>query len=153
LLAVGRRTPLWSALIDATFTLRGRIRTWFARLDSNEILLGVSGSALVVLVPIQLLRRKKTRSKGAGDGDTAVGEALRCIERLFGALAERGAVRRASESLESFARRLDELTEVPRGADELLLRYAALRYGGIGDPTTLTRDVDDWIASAERRAA
>src|SRR5262249_12787781 len=112
-----------------------------------EIVLGMSGFALVVLLPIQWLRRG-AKQRGAGNAaDAGAGRTLRCIETLFDALAERGEVRQASESLEHFARRLLASDAFPEAASaaELLLRYAALRYGGEGDAAELTRDVDGWI--------
>jgi transglutaminase-like putative cysteine protease len=66
---------------------------------------------------------------------------------LLATLDREGHPRRPDEPLERLAARLPE-DEPAR----LLLRYSALRYGGVGDPEALARDVGASVAARRRRA-
>jgi transglutaminase-like putative cysteine protease len=70
------------------------------------------------------------------------------VLRLFAILEQRGLRRDGAEPLERFARRLEgaELGE----AAALLLRYAAHRYGGVGDGAGLLADIDRCAAGLRR---
>ena len=67
------------------------------------------------------------------------------IEDLLAFLGERGVQRARGESLEAYAGRLARGGGRLRAAESLLLRYAALRYGGIGSPEALRADVRAWL--------
>jgi transglutaminase-like putative cysteine protease len=70
------------------------------------------------------------------------------LTELLTQLHSRGWGRAQSETLEALARRLPLRSEsqqpVP-GADALLARVAALRYGGQGSPQALAHDIRRWI--------
>ena len=87
----------------------------------------------VLVVMFVIVRRFTTRRARARLGDAA-SAALPSFEALADALAKGGVVRDPSEPLESFARRLrareDEWAEP---VADVVLRYAAFRYGGEGD--------------------
>jgi hypothetical protein len=57
-----------------------------------------------------------------------------------------GLPRAPSESLDRFALRLDAADR--RDAAALVRRYAALRYGSVGDVTTLEQAIDRWLAAS-----
>jgi transglutaminase-like putative cysteine protease len=105
------------------------------------------GAVLVVLAALwALVRASRTRAAKAGPGEVAgrFDRPLPCFERLVSALQHGGVVRAPSEPLEGFARRLEQA-----GFDEasqLVARYAALRYGGLGDPGVLEADVDHFLS-------
>ena len=73
---------------------------------------------------------------------------LKTENGLFAVLEQRGLTREGAEPLERFARRLEraDLGE----AAALLLRYAAHRYGGVGDGEGLLADIDRCAASLRR---
>ena len=68
---------------------------------------------------------------------------------LCRALAAQGEVRKSSETIEQFARRLRKSRRLPTGlaaeAAAILEQYARLRYGGQGRQADIDRDVRDWI--------
>jgi hypothetical protein len=68
------------------------------------------------------------------------------LEVLAGAELER----RTGESVEGFADRA--LAAGRDRAAALLRRYAALRYGGLGDAVALARDVRSWLPAEHRPA-
>jgi transglutaminase-like putative cysteine protease len=96
-----------------------------------------------VVLAVIVARGVRRRGRQARLGDD---EALLPFMRpLLAALARDGHPRRPDEPLERLAARLPE-DEPAR----LLLRYSALRYGGIGDADSLARDVGASLAA--RRA-
>jgi hypothetical protein len=84
-------------------------------------------------------------------GDDALDRPLSYYASLASYLERTGIAREGSEPLERFAHRLagSGLQE----AATLVERYAALRYGGIGDPTALQRDVEGFMAQGAREGA
>jgi hypothetical protein len=70
--------------------------------------------------------------------------ALPSLELLLASLKRRGVERPPSEPLERLAARVPD-----PDAARLLTRYSALRYGGLGQPEELARDIDSY--SDERR--
>jgi hypothetical protein len=59
------------------------------------------------------------------------------------ALARRGSARAASDGLESYAAKLREARL--EDAEELVRRYAALRYGGIGDAADVAARIEAYV--------
>jgi transglutaminase-like putative cysteine protease len=117
-------------------------RTW---LEMVGVPLAVLSLPLVVRF---LWRRRKKRSE-----ETKVVDApLPCYHALAAALAAHGVVRGTGETVDQLARRIagDPVEraatgEIPADVRErgaaLLLRYSALRYGGVGDRGALDRDI------------
>ena len=64
--------------------------------------------------------------------------------RLEAALGKRGVARHAAEPIERFAARLDR--EGQPEAAEILRRWAAHRYGGLGDGAALAKEMDGCAA-------
>jgi transglutaminase-like putative cysteine protease len=73
----------------------------------------------------------------------AVDRPLPYFASLASSLERRGLPREGSESLDRFASRLEQSGLVE--AATLVERYAALRYGGVGDPDALERDVSRFV--------
>lgn len=65
------------------------------------------------------------------------------LMQLLEVLAQADLQRLPSEPVEAFAVRTREAGDSE--ASGLLLRYAALRYGGVGDPGTLAKDIEAWL--------
>jgi len=134
-------TPFAAALVD----LAGRGWTffleWLDRRTPLEMLAPPAAFGLLLLLVRWLRSRTGRRQRGrAGAEDPP----LPCLAELTQALAPWGVAREASETLEQLARRLVD-THLPAeqavDAAALLRRYAALRYGDVGDEADLDRDV------------
>ncbi len=101
-----------------------------------------SGVMAVVLI---LVRRFIQRRRGAGGSKiTPTSKPLPAFESLATALSRAGWERVPSEPLERFARRVDAAGE-PWSTEvaEALLRYAELRYGGVGEERTIASRLDE----------
>jgi hypothetical protein len=126
---------LLAALRDVLAAWIGR--TW-ARLTLLDMIGALSAVIVVGLVVRRLMQRRgpaRARARRA-----AVARPPPSVERLLDALARRGAVRAAWEPLERFAARLEGPDLEP--AAELIERWAAHRYGGVGDGEALLREID-----------
>jgi len=112
----------------------------------------VVGALLAVIAVGWLLRRwQQRRSPPATRAWRATVERPPpSVTRLLEALTRRGAVRPAWEPLERFAVRL-EGPELAAPA-QLLLRWAAHRYGGEGDAETLLRELDACAEQLQQRS-
>ena len=100
-----------------------------------------SGVMAVVLI---LIRRFLQKRRGAGGSElAATSKPLPAFESLATALSRAGWERVPSEPLERFAKRVDAAGE-PWSAEvaEALVRYAELRYGGIGEERNVASRLD-----------
>lgn len=112
----------------------GLERAWAA---VDDISPAKATALLVVLAGAFFLVRRVRRARLRGRGAST--EALPSFLALASALERSGAARAESEPLERFARRLRERDEPwAKDAAEALARYAALRYGGVGDEAEVT---------------
>ena len=108
-------------------------------------------SLVVVMAVIQLrrIRRGKPRNR---KNHAVASRPPRELEALLGKLRNLGWPRAESETLESYAGRLSGICGANAAstddAHELLMRYAALRYGGFGDAHALASDARDWLVRA-----
>ena len=121
---------------------------WFTHLTALEIALAVTG-LLAFWGLLRLFRsRRKPRDRATVRADLVFEDPLPCLAVLLEALEESGGLREPSEPLERYARRLresaDMVTRGPAAAD-LLERYAALRYGDVGDPDRLASEIDAFV--------
>jgi transglutaminase-like putative cysteine protease len=106
---------------------------WLQRrtLEQTALAWAIGFSVLVWIVA------RGVRRRGAPAAKTHEDEvALPCFEVLLATLAREGVVHDGRESIEHLAARTTD-----RGAARLLERYAALRYGGVGDVDSLSADV------------
>lgn len=126
--------------------------SWLDRRTWLEVL---SAPALVIVLPllIRILLRRRARSRETLAGGYAV--SLPCFEELSDTLARHGIVRATSETIEQLADRVAvEKSDLARDGPVLLRRYAALRYGGVGDEETLESDIASFCRAyrpSERR--
>jgi len=136
--ASARNTPLLPALID-----------WCAlavqRSGPEPLLI-----ALVLGMAAIQLRRIRRGKSGDRKIRAVASRPPRELEALLGKLRDKGWPRAESETLESYASRLSRMgganAASTANADNLLTRYAALRYGELGDALALARDVRGWLS-------
>ena len=144
-LAMPTATPFASAVGDL-------FRSWGAAglrwLDQRSALEIVTVLLLLVALGLGVRWLRALRERRATRALVPEAAPLPCFETLCAELARRGVVRAPHESVEALARRAlaSELPE-PASAEaaELVLRYAALRYGGIGEAGPLTADVAGFV--------
>lgn len=132
-------TSFFGGVADVLGSAWASFLTWLDRRSWLEVL---SAPALVIVLPllIRILLRRRARSREASDGDYA--RSLPCFDQLSETLARHGIVRAASETLEQLADRVAaDAGDLARDGPILLRRYAALRYGGVGDEQTLASDI------------
>ncbi len=115
-----------------------------ARAFARLTLLDVAGALLVVVAAGFLLRAlgRRRGPRAAKARRAALEKPPPGLSKLLDALARRGAVRPASEPLEQFAGRLEE-----KGMEEpaaVLRRWAAFRYGSVGDGEGLAKEMERW---------
>lgn len=140
------QTPTLAALLDLGGTAWAAFLSWLDRRTWTEMGLGAS---VVLLTPIALrwlIGRRRRREEDDLD------RPLPCFEELTTLLARYGITPRRSETIEQQARRVEtaELPEDLRAAAAgLLRRYAALRYGRVGE----SRSLDAEIAAFTKRWA
>jgi len=131
-LPMPRQTPWIAALLDAVGVWLEASAGWVASRAIWEF--GVIVAALIGLWWwLRRRRRQRTRrAAGVSGGYSAPPDAW---QALVAALATVGIRRRPSESLEGFAERLDPALR------EAVLRYAAWRYGGVGETERIGADL------------
>ena len=134
-------TPTFAAIIDLAGTAWAAFLSWLDRRTWTEML---SLPALLILLPFGLRWWRKRRASGDRKQKRAVDTALPCYARLSVALENRGLIRDASETVEQLAERSIEILphHIAARVSVILRRYAALRYGDIGDADELDSDVD-----------
>jgi transglutaminase-like putative cysteine protease len=100
-----------------------------------------SGVMAVVLIVVRsFVQRRAAAASRSTSGPTP----LPAFESLATALSRAGWERVPSEPLERFAKRVDAAGEPwSREVAEALARYAALRYGGIGEERTVASRLDE----------
>lgn len=145
--AWSRETPLAQGIVDLVATSWERVDDWLAETTAEELTLVLLG--LFALLPlVRWLRERRRRRQGVRrDGWP---EAPAFFRELEATLARAGVRRAPTETVEHFAARAREAgTETATAGADLLMRYAALRYGGRGDPALLEREIRS-LARARR---
>ena len=136
-----------SGLVAAVWDLAG---AWWsgavARLTVWD-LVGAGGAIILVGLVVRQIRRlpRGRRARAAGERWERPPPSL---ARLFEALGRRGLVRGEAEPIERFAARV-EGEGVDEAAD-VLRRWAAFRYGGIGDGQALAGEMEGCAARLRR---
>jgi transglutaminase-like putative cysteine protease len=133
------------ALTDAIASAWDRLADAIARASLWQIL-GALAAAVGALALARWLRARRARATGM-DGASAP---LACFTRLEGELARRGVARTASESLESYEKRLRDAAL--EEAAELVRTYGALRYGGIGDAGEVVARIEAYVSRTLSRS-
>lgn len=137
-----QNTPHALGLLGA---LRDFVAAWLVKADGasgghlGQLALGTAAlSAFAFLLVRSFLRRgKRAKRERRFDPEESPPPGL---VRLFDALARAGFERSPSEPLERFAGRLEAAKQ--EGAAELLRRYAAQRYGGVGELSPLLGELE-----------
>lgn len=117
----------------------------------NRTLVQTSVAWLLGALVLALIVARQARRNRARPGLVPADERLLpYMEELLDVLGAAGHSRRPDEPLERFAARLPEAGLPGGGAAQLLERYAALRYGGQGDPERLARDARECARDRKR---
>lgn len=136
-LAARGRSSAWDHTSEGLGWAWDRVVVTFWRIGLARLGFGAGAVAVVLLVVRRLMQRT---AKGSADQGFVAARPLPAFETLATALERAGWVRTASEPLERFARRVDDGGE-PWSGDvaDALARYAALRYGGVGEERTVAQ--------------
>jgi len=130
------------------------LKVWYedaTRWLGKRTLVQTSVAWLIGALILSLIVARQARRNRPGASIVPADERLLpYMQELLDALGAAGHSRRPDEPLERFAARLPEAGLPEGGAAQLLERYAALRYGGLGDPERLARDVLACARARER---
>jgi transglutaminase-like putative cysteine protease len=110
-------------------------------------LAGAFSGVVVVGLFVRWLRRERG-PRGSRARQREAEKPPPSLERLLEALARKGVARPAWEPLERFAGRLS--AEGMNEAAEVVRRWAAFRYGGVGDGDALVRETEGWVERLRR---
>lgn len=142
------RTPTLSAILDVVRAWWGTARTRLSEMSLWEIIVFLLAFIAVALI----VRWWGRRGQRAGTGLEPFFQAEApppALTRLLTALAGAGYTRDPSEPLERFAERLSERRpdtdpRIDTGeVKDILLRYSALRYGGVGQAEALFAEMEE----------
>jgi transglutaminase-like putative cysteine protease len=154
-----------SPLRGTSAAAAARTETLAGLLDYARVLWERRGAELLLVALVLGLAAVQVWRLVSGRGDEEAPEAESIpvppdhIEALLGRLSASGLDRAEGETLEALSRRLHAAgaTEplpapVLGEAGALLRRYAALRYGGIGNDAALRGDVERWLGAVAMAA-
>ncbi len=131
--AGAREGGRWSDAIEVLAYGWDAAEAWLADRSLVQLIgAAVAGAALFVFLRV----RRNRVARGEAPTPTGYAPPLAAFERLAAALAARGHVRGASESLEAYAQRIADAELAA-----LVRRYAELRYGDVAD-VSLESDLD-----------
>jgi transglutaminase-like putative cysteine protease len=140
-------TPWIGAVFDQVSSWIGQSWVWMMQQDPlNFIIVGVI-SLFLYLGIRQLVTWLRKRS-GSVQETWGFDDPRPSLLLLLGLLSERGEPKGPHEPLELYARRVGTSSELVGDGPEaslLLLRYAAWRYGGEGDPEQLDVEIESWV--------
>lgn len=139
------RTGTARAVLDLIGVTASRL---LARLTLGQ---GLGFGVALIVGGLALRRWRRPRTTREREARLAVDPPPASLLTLLAALARRGLLRGETEPLERFAERAGEAGHT--AAAGLLRRWAALRYGGIGDGEGLRRDTAEQIDALDRGTA
>ncbi len=148
------RTPWLMASFDHAASLVRRALFWL--LSNDPWALSAAGIALLTLWLFVrwLQKRRKSPTSLQQRSEQTYDDPRAMLLSLLDELERRGVSRSPSETLESLARRLEDLGNVANTGQpvaQLLRDYAAWRYGGHGDAEQVDREIAAWIESSDKR--
>ena len=127
------RSGLLATLSDGLRVGYADLEDWLQRRTLRQTALAWGlGFAVLLWIVARGVRRRVAPGPALRDDEAA----LPCLEVLLATLRRQGVAHDGREPIERLAARSHD-----EDAARLLARYAALRYGGIGDPGALDRDV------------
>ncbi|MCA9548830.1 MAG: transglutaminase domain-containing protein [Myxococcales bacterium] len=141
---MARRATGLSALWDAAGAAFAAAKAFV--LERSVLDLGLVALALLAWLFRRELATLLRRRRPQVQVELRYSDPLACFEALSAGLAARGITRRPDEPLEALAERAAALGPEPR---RLVLAYAALRYGGVGDAAGLATAVEAWQRTLE----
>ncbi|HEY4015849.1 MAG TPA: DUF3488 and transglutaminase-like domain-containing protein [Polyangiaceae bacterium] len=144
---IARNESLGRALLDVASLAGAAIVDGWSRLGPIELAM-IAMALTALFVVVRWLGGPRGARGGAGIDVTAGERPLPCLARLLEALAAHGVTHAPSEPLERLARRLADADL--REPAELVERYAALRYGGVGDAAAIADAMDRCAAAFSR---
>ncbi|MBI2377306.1 MAG: transglutaminase domain-containing protein [Deltaproteobacteria bacterium] len=137
-----------TALVDGLGVATAGLARWLNSLTVGQLSLA-AGGLLGLWGLYRWLFRRRPRVVGTV---LELDPPLECFEKLSQRLEREGLVRGRWESLESFAARVEEEEGLGPAPSELLRKYAAWRYGRVGELREIERGIDELCATPERRA-
>lgn len=148
-------TPLLSALLDVTRAWWGVARAHLSRVSLLEVIVSLLAFIAVALF-VRFWGRRALRARAGAEPFFRADAPPPALTRLLSALAIAGHPRGPSEPIERFVQRLaaNAGTDIG-GADAgevraVLQRYAAFRYGGVGDAASLFADMERCAGQVQR---
>lgn len=130
------RASVWEHLTELFAWGWDRAATAFSRIGLVHVGVGAAGLAIVLL---GVRRLSQQQAKRVAADRAVAARSLPAFDTLSSALENAGWVRTASEPVERFAKRVGESGEVwSQEVAEVLLLYADLRYGEIGEEVVLS---------------
>jgi transglutaminase-like putative cysteine protease len=136
-----REASYLESLRDGLSVAYDEATDWLAARSLLETSLAWVAGALVLALIVARGARRRTRRRVHLEDE----ELSPFMQPLLEALERRGHARRPDEPLERLAARLPDAR-----AAQLLERYGAWRYGGLGDRDALARDVTDSVEALRR---
>lgn len=143
-------SPLLVALIDVAGERLRALATRITEMTAGEMItaIGLLLTVWVALITVRRLRNASRKRRRDGPLYTAPPEAM---SRLIAALSITGHPRPPHEPMDRFVERVARARGFEAAGPTLvrvLERYNGWRFGGIGDPVKISREIDTWIATA-----
>lgn len=134
------RSSTYGAVVDVLNAWLTRAWAWIVGDQGVGVMYGLAG---LLFLGFLINRAVKARRRREDEAPAGLGYAdpLPAVLRLLDALAASGLPRGPTEPLERYAARTED------DVAALLRRYVAWRYGKVGDPVALIRDVEVWLAA------
>jgi transglutaminase-like putative cysteine protease len=132
----GHEAGYAASAVDALRVGYDELTDWLGRLTIRQTAIAWVAGFLILVWIVRRGARGRARSRPVRDDEAA----LPFLELLIMRLAREGYARRDDEPIERLAARIPDA-----GAARLLDRYAALRYGSIGDEQALADEVAAYV--------
>jgi transglutaminase-like putative cysteine protease len=134
-----------ASLVDAISVYYDTVTNWLERLTVEQTAIGwVLGSVILAWIVARGARRRRTEKRRVAEDEAA----LPILHTLLKTLARAGHTRNATEPIEQLAARVPDAR-----ATDLLVRYAAFRYGDRGDAEELAKDISAYARRAVEEPA
>lgn len=141
-----KQATTFAGLIDSVRMYLGKLRDRIAQLSITDMFF-IIGFFVALWALIRLRRWWQERQKEEFADPLGYSDPLPAFAAMMEEL-EKVLPKRDSETLESYARRLQDSksSKMISDATTLLRRYASFRYGKDGDPQSLTEQLVNWKA-------
>jgi hypothetical protein len=137
------RASYFDALSDGLKVKYAALEDWLARRTLRQTAMAwAAGFAVLIWIVARGVRRRGPTTRVLREDESA----LPCLKVLLSTLERQGVTHDVHEPIERLAERVPD-----EDAARLLARYAALRYGGLGDAASLDRDVARYAHATDGR--